>query len=166
MMECREIEQLLPDYSVGLLKPRQGEAITAHLGQCPRCAREWQALQDVMGLVERFGALEPPPGLWNGVYNRIMADEPAPARVFAWPRLWAHPRRVVATAVAAVTVAGGVWFTTHLGGFPTVTPDQADMELVGAVREHAFASSDGIFADRAGLESTAVLASYEMAGRP
>jgi anti-sigma factor RsiW len=165
-MECREIERLLPDYSVGLLRPRQGEAVAAHLMRCPRCAGEWQALQNVMGLVERFGALEPPPGLWNGVYNRIMADEPAPARSFAWPRLWAHPRRVMASAVAAAAIAGGVWFATTLGGFPTVTSDQADVELVGAVREHALASSDGIFADRAGLESMAVLASYQTGGRP
>jgi anti-sigma factor RsiW len=165
MMVCREIERLLPDYSVGLLKPRRGEAIAAHLEQCPRCAREWRTLQDVMGLVEQFGALDPPLGLWNGVYNRVMAEERAPARVFAWPQLWAHPRRVVATAVAAAVIAGGVWFSTTLGGFPTVTSDKADVELVEAVREHAFASSDAIFADRAGLESTAVLASYEM-GRP
>jgi anti-sigma factor RsiW len=164
-MECREIERLLPDYSVGLLKPRQGEVIAAHLGQCPRCAREWQALQNVMGLVEQFGALEPPPGLWNGVYNQIVAEGPAPRRAFAWPRFWAQPGRVMASAVAAAAIAGGVWFATTLGGFPTSAPDMDDVELVGAVREHALASSEGIFADRAGLESVAVLASYETRGR-
>lgn len=166
MMECREIERLLPDYSVGLLKPRQTEGIAAHLGQCLGCAREWQALQDVMGLVERFGALEPPSGLWNGVYNQIMAEEPAPARGIAWPWLWSRPRRMALGAVTAAVVAGGLWFSATPGGFRNVTSAQADVELVGAMREHALASSDGIFADRTGLESTAVLASYEVgAGR-
>jgi len=164
-MECREIERLLPDYSVGLLRPRQGEAIAAHLERCPGCAREWQALQNVMGLVEQFGALEPPTGLWNGVFNRITAEEPAPRRGLAWPRLWAHPRRAMASAVAAAALAGGVWFATTMGGFSPHGPDVEDVELVGAVREHALASSEGIFADRAGLESLAVLASYEPRGR-
>jgi anti-sigma-K factor RskA len=164
-MDCREIERLLPDYSVGLLKPRQGEAIAAHLEGCASCSREWQALQNVVGLVAQFGALEPPPGLWNGVFNRITADEPAPARAFWWPQLWAHPRRLIASAVATVVIGGGVWYTTSRGGFPTVGPDRADVEMAGAVSEHALASSDGIFADRTGLESMAVLASFEKPSR-
>lgn len=160
-MQCQEIERLLPDYSVGLLKPRQAEAIASHLGHCLYCGREWKRLQGVMSLVATLGAREPPPGLWNGVYNRITQEAPRPAPRSVWQRLWARPAGAIGSAVAAAALAAALWMTGSPVGFQSVPPEQADRELVVAVREHALASADGLFADRAGLESLAVLASRQ-----
>jgi len=157
-MECREVQPRLADYSVGLLNPRQGAQIDAHLAACAACTREWQALQDVMGLVEQFGALEPPPGLWHGVYNRIVEDAPASAPASLWQRLRARPARAIGSAFAAVSLAAAAWFYAVP---PTVPPGAPEAGMVVAVREHALASSEALFADRTGLESLALLASYE-----
>lgn len=164
-MECREIQTRLADYSVGLLNPRQRERVGAHLAGCTACTREWQALQGVMGLVEQFGALEPPPGLWNGVYNRVIVDEPAPAPVSIWQRLRAHPARAIGSTLAAAALAAAAWFYAVP---PAVPPGAAEQPMVIAVREHALASSEALFADRTGLESLALLARYETRanGRP
>jgi anti-sigma-K factor RskA len=160
-MRCQEIERLLPDYSVGLLKPRQAEAVASHLGYCSDCGREWKRLQGVMSLVEALGAREPPPGLWNGVYNRITQEVPEPAPPSVWRRLWTRPAGAIGSAVAAAALAAALWMSGSPAGFEPVSPEQADRELVVAVREHALASADALFADRAGLESLAVLASRQ-----
>jgi anti-sigma factor RsiW len=153
-MRCQEVERLLPDYSVGLLKPRDERVIASHLESCPGCHREWQALEDTVALVEQFGAVEPPPGLWNGVYNRLTGQAPEPVAPSPWARLWRRPARVFGTAVLAVALAAGLWFS-NLPHPPGVT----DHEMNAAIREHALASADALFADRAGLESVAILAS-------
>lgn len=168
-MECREVETRLAEYSAGLLPPRQGAAIASHLERCSACAREWKSFQGVLGLVGQYAALEPPPGLWNGIYNRIVTEAPEPAARSWWQRLWglsapdttARPERrgarVMGPAIATAVLAGVVWL--YQG--ETRAPGQPDREIVVAVREHALASSDALFADRAGLESLAVLASFE-----
>jgi predicted anti-sigma-YlaC factor YlaD len=157
-MQCQEVERRLPDYGVGLLRPREEEAIASHLRACAACRSEWQALERVVSLVEEFGALEPPPGLWNGVYNRIVEDAPERVAPSLWRRLWTRPVRWAGSAVATAAILTTVWLTVNPLGLHGLPPNEADHALTAAMGEHAIASADGLFADRAGLESLAVLA--------
>jgi hypothetical protein len=150
---------VLAEYSVGLLKRRQADEVASHLQACARCSGEWKTLHGVLGLVEKYAAVEPPPGLWNAVYNRISEDAPRTAVPLWWQWVWTRPAPVLGSAVAALALAGTLWMFGTPTGFRAVAPEEADRELIVAVREHALASADGIFADRAGLESLAVLAS-------
>src|SRR5437667_9677299 len=106
-MDCRQVQPRIADYSVGLLRTREREQVEGHLAACAACAREWRELQAVLGMVERFGSREPPPHLWNGVYNRITA-EAAPAAPPFWQRLWGVPGRLIAGT--ATGLAGAALF--------------------------------------------------------
>src|SRR5258708_6112276 len=101
-MQCREVARLLPDYSVGLLKPRREAVIVSHLESCPQCLREWRTLQGVGKLVEEFSAIEPPAGLWNGIYNRIVEDAPEPLAPSLWGRLWTRPAQLFGSAAVMI----------------------------------------------------------------
>src|SRR5947209_4131454 len=119
MMDCRQVQPKIAEFSVGLLRAREMEQVETHLADCAACAGEWRELQAVMGLVERFGAREPPPHLWNGVYNRITADAAQEAALpqAGAPRLWDWlldgPRRVragAATGLAGAALLAALYF--------------------------------------------------------
>src|SRR3954452_15406208 len=112
MMNCGQVQPRIADFSVGLLPTGETRQVEEHLAACAACGREWRELQAVLALVERHGSREPPPHLWNGVYNRITA-KPAPAAPGFWHRLLAAPGRLIAgtaTGVAAVALLAGLYF--------------------------------------------------------
>src|SRR6266542_2331675 len=85
-----------------------------HLSACAACGREWREMEAVMGLVERLTPREPPPQLWNGVYNRITEEE---RREMAgwWEWLLRGPRRLVAgtaTGLVAAALLAAVYFNS------------------------------------------------------
>src|SRR5229473_3529012 len=111
-MDCRQVQPRIADYSVGLLRTREIVQVEGHLAACAACAREWRELQAVLGMVERFGSREPPPHLWNGVYNRITAAA-APAAAPFWHRLFGVPGRLIAgtaTGLAGAALFAALYF--------------------------------------------------------
>lgn len=161
MMNCAQVQPKIADYSVGLLRAREREQVEGHLGACSACAREWRELQAVLGMVERFGAREPPPHLWNGVYNRITA-EAAPAAPGFWTRLWGGPGRLVAgtaTGFAAAALLAGLFLhplSSGPGG-PMPQPDWTAVPSATAVQQHAMLAGFEPLADEVGLEAYARL---------
>lgn len=162
-MNCAQVQPKIADYSVGLLRANESEQVEGHLAACPACAREWRELQAVLGMVERFGAREPPPHLWNGVYNRITA-EPAPAAPGFWERLWNGPGRLVAgTATGFATAALLAALFLHPVAsipIPTVTPVQRaalSASSATAAQQHAMLAGFEPLADEVGLEAYARL---------
>jgi anti-sigma factor RsiW len=158
-MDCRQVQPKMPDHSVGLLRPREADQMEAHLAICADCAREWRELQAVMGLVERLGAREPPPHLWNGVYNRITADVSREQPGF-WERWLSRPRRLIAgtaTGLAAAALVTALYFSD----FGNVT--QTDVSTVNggsstiAMQQHAMVAGMEPFADEVGLEAYRLL---------
>src|SRR4051812_28205116 len=103
-MNCQQVQPRIADYSVGLLRARDMGLMKTHLESCAACGREWREFQAAIGLVEQFGAVEPPPHLWNGVYNRITADVTRERPSF-WERLLAGPRRTVVGAATGLAAA-------------------------------------------------------------
>ncbi len=182
-MVCREVEALLPEYSAEALTRQQMTRVGEHLRGCDRCRWEFERLQAALRLVERLGAVSPPPGLWHGVYNRIQADGvgdlspgPSPLRggeslspVDRLRRWWSWPVRAAAAAGAAAVLAAAVWLTQGLGTHTSIGPTAAPMtdpEMIAAVQQHALASTGQLFADRAGLESVVQLMRQRREERP
>jgi hypothetical protein len=186
-MVCREVYNLLPDYSAEALPRWRMEQIRAHLIGCPDCSREWAGLRETLRLVEELVPLAPPPGLWQGVLAGIEETEErqgdraigrrregsnggfSPRRSHGWP--WELPRfRVtgawgLASGVALATVLAAAFW-----GFrdrpltpppPVVSVSLSDPELVAAIQQHSFASAGLLFADRAGLESVVQLVRHQ-----
>jgi anti-sigma factor RsiW len=161
MMNCGQVQPKIADYSVGLLRTREIEQVEGHLAACAACAREWRELQAVLGLVERFGAREPPPHLWNGVYNRITADAPSAAPGF-WERLWGVPGRLVAgtaTGFAAAALLAGLLLPSLSGtNVPIVNHEKVSMApSATGVQQHAMLAGFEPLADEVGLEAYARL---------
>src|SRR5438045_3465985 len=94
-MDCSRVRDLLPDYSVEILDGRTRAAVERHLEVCAGCRAERRAQDDVMGLVEQFGARQPPPGLFNAVRNRIEGGDLVRERPAWWAWLYSRPARVL-----------------------------------------------------------------------
>src|SRR5438876_1626309 len=160
MMNCRQVQPRIADFSVGLMRAGEMRQVEEHLTACAACGREWRELQAVLALVERHGSREPPPHLWNGVYNRITA-EPAPAVQGFWERLLAAPSRLVAgtaTGLAAAALLAGLYFfplpAGSLRGGRIAQPPFA-AQTAKAVEQHAMLAGSEPFADTVGLEAYA-----------
>lgn len=171
-MVCREVDNLLPEYSAEALPRQQMARVREHLAGCEQCRRESARLQNALRLVEELGPVSPPPGLWHGVHARIQAGEtPAGDRARAsladlLRRWWTGPVRAATAAGAATVVALGLWVSHGIGtpdagtSFPAAGPPTAplsDPEMVAALQQHVLASTGQLFADRAGLESVVQL---------
>jgi anti-sigma factor RsiW len=160
-MDCRQVQPRIADYSVNLLRAREREQVEGHLAACAACAREWRELQAVLGMVERFGSREPPPHLWNGVYNRITADAATAAPGF-WERLWGVPGRLVAgtaTGLAAAVLLAGLVLPSLSGthGSLPVAGQSPTAASATAVQQHAMLAGFEPLADEVGLEAYARL---------
>jgi anti-sigma factor RsiW len=158
-MDCRQVQPKIADYSVGLLRAGEAEQMRAHLSTCAECGREWREMEAVMGLVERLGSREPPPHLWNGIYNRITQEE-RQERPAWWEWLLRGPRRLVAgtaTGLAAAALAATIYFNI----VPPPRIQWAKPTVAGntamAVQQHAMLAGAEPFADEVGLEAYAQL---------
>jgi|SRR5438128_7161183 len=162
MMDCRQVQPRITDYSVGLLRAREVEQVEGHLAACAACAREWRKLQAVLNLVERCGSREPPLYLWNGVYNRITADaKTAPAAPGWWERLLGVRNRWIAgTATGLATAALVVSLYLYPGLLRTTGQEIASGPTAPsavAAQKHAMLAGFEPFADEVGLEAYARL---------
>lgn len=158
-MECIDIQNQLSEYSVGLIEGRRKAEIDRHLGSCPACKAELERLNNVMLMVEGLDSVEPPAGLWNGVYNRI--TEPAPQQSgLNRARNWFHRRHrswSVGFATAALVI---VMLASHV--------NHPGMEKTYAANEymqgHVTYASQDLLADQAALNSVAAVAYREQVG--
>lgn len=151
-MDCEKVQSLISEYSVGMMGGRRKSEIEAHLASCPACAAELDKLQKVLLLVDGLDAKEPPAGLWNGVYNRIINPE---------PRAWRQKirRRVAGWSVgfAAAALALMMIFTRSHNTGNTYTASEY-------IQGHAAYASEELLADQAALNSVVAVAYREQVG--
>jgi anti-sigma factor RsiW len=158
-MDCRQLQPKIADYSVGVLRAREMEQVEQHMAACAGCALEWRQMEAVMGLVERLGAQEPPPHLWNGVYNHITQEEVRRAPG-VWEWLMRGPRRLVAgtaTGLAAAALVAALYFSQPPTSSTTWAPGSEGGSTALAVQQHAMLAVGEPFADEVGLEAYAQL---------
>lgn len=153
-MECDKIKNLISDYSAGLLDGRQKVEVDQHLAACQSCAAELEKLYGVLNLVEDLDVMEPPAGLWNGVYNKI--NQPQKKR--AWGNVF-HRRAVGWSVGFAVAVLAAVMLLTQIYG-PSKDVYAANEYMQG----HMVYASQEYLADRAALNSVAAMAYREQVG--
>lgn len=178
-MQCRDVYNLLPEYSAEALSQRQMAKVRAHLDACAACRAEAVSLAVVLRLVEAHATVAPPAGLWHSVCERLEADRARDGRSASgtrhpfgpWsliPGVW----RLAGGAVLATGLAVALWNTAGPFGphrNPTAPGGEwahvTDPELVAAVQQHSLASTGQFFADRAGLESLVQLVRQERGER-
>ena len=150
-MDCSEAKILISEYSLGMVGGRKRTELDEHLATCKVCAQELEKLNQVILLVEGLDAKEPPPGLWNGVYNRITQPEKA--------RSWAHWRRGWSVGFATAALAAILLFA-HIHN-PGVESTYAANEYV---QGHAVYAAQDMLADQAALNTVATIAYREQMG--
>lgn len=112
-MKCKHVQPLLSDHLDGRLRPAQQDAVEAHLGECPSCARQRDELRQTLQLVSQLGRLRCPTDCRPAVMARISA--PDPRRRYGAPTLWQAfwLRAGLAAAAAAWAVTAAVIVRTH-----------------------------------------------------
>jgi anti-sigma-K factor RskA len=159
-MDCTKAKSLISDYSVGLLSDRTKSDFEGHLDSCPDCKSALEKLERVMSVVDSLPAMEPPAGLWNGVYNRIAVD--APSR-----RTYSERLRDVfglrSVRWSAGLAAAGLIIALSVSRVQTPKPIVAYAAGEYAQGHAIFASRD-FLADQIALTSSAAIADREQAG--
>ncbi|MHB1456913.1 MAG: anti-sigma factor family protein [Armatimonadota bacterium] len=70
-MECKNVVELIPEYSVDMLEGSLKAEMENHLAVCPNCSSEANKLSQVMALINNLDQADPPEDLWDGVYKQI-----------------------------------------------------------------------------------------------
>ena len=162
MNECEKIQQLLSDFRTGASNENESNKIEAHIANCPECANELKALDDVLELLKsNIAEYEPPVGLWNGVYNQLTSPNAAsalsgPAFVTGSPR----PVRAVGVGAAAVVIVFGIIFSIVIQDRKPPAQYTASNEYV---QGHALYASQAPLADQVAYLSIAT--SSESSGK-
>jgi len=167
-MDCTRVRDLLADYSVQVLDGRTHRLVEGHLQLCADCKEELRVLDSVMILVEEYGTLAPPPGLFNAVRNQIEAGQVTRQRPAWWAFFLTTPARVTAMGMAMGAVALGLLMpTTPTSLTPPLDPhlpiagQVATGELSSSIRQHAMAATEGPLADRVAWEAMAQIAAQQ-----
>ncbi|HLF26479.1 MAG TPA: anti-sigma factor [Anaerolineae bacterium] len=106
MLNCEELEELLPEYALGVLRPSEMADVVRHLHTCPHHSAAlsgYEAVSD--GLCASVPLIDPPAGLKSRVLASLGRRPAAPRRIERRARFgWA------AAALATVlAVAFGLW---------------------------------------------------------
>jgi len=160
-MKCEKVQNLISEYSVGLVEGGPRAEMEAHLAACPACGAEREKLEHVMALVDGLEPKSPPVGLWNGVYNRITSPLPGLEQVSMWQKARdVFSRRATGWSVGfATAVLAAVLLFAHIHN-PGVDSTYASEYVQG----HAIYAGRELLADQAALQSVAALADREQAG--
>lgn len=112
-------DELLPEYALGTLSPRERADVEAHVEACAACRSELHRLQEVViAMVEDLPAATPPPRAFDGVRDRIAGEigrgaatpSPGPGPVPQRRRPRRGPVAVLAAGLLAVALlATGTW---------------------------------------------------------
>ena len=147
--------ELLPDYVLGILTPRQTAAVEAHLASCEACQEEaWRLGGPLVLMTEALNTgaletspLEPPPRVWEAIEARLrserqdvptresVTDEPLAEVEDAsapYPQLATFPAHygwLAAACVSLLLVLSGVWGAQNYSALRRV---QNETRLVSA----------------------------------
>lgn len=133
-MDCGQIQSLFTAYHDGELAQRNLLPFERHLADCPHCAREWQAFQSTLRLLQEIKPLPVPPDLFAGIHEKLAEKHPREKHVRKkpGPRLgWILQKLltpVPLTAAASLTAAAlalTLIVKPHTSSGPPVSPAAA-----------------------------------------
>ena len=104
-MNCRTIQEMLPDVALGVT-PAPPE-VDRHLGECTECRETLDALRSTMSLLDEWTAPEPSP-YWDVRMQARLREEQRRAAPAGWLQ-WL--RRPALTVAAALFLAAGIGST-------------------------------------------------------
>jgi len=74
-MKCSDFTSRIDEYLDDRLRPEDAEAVRKHLAECPTCAEEASAVEDLRRRAARIPrSLDPPWDLWPEIATRIAAE--------------------------------------------------------------------------------------------
>ena len=93
MKQCKQLENFYTEYACDLLDEERAARIEEHLGGCPTCTREVEALQKTLRLTEEVEELPTPPvvleNIEMNVYKRLATESPSTKRARFFSKLFA-----------------------------------------------------------------------------
>jgi hypothetical protein len=131
-MTCDRIDELLPSWIEDDLGPAARDAVSAHLGECLRCAAIVRDLTAIRRDAAQLPELVPPRDLWDGIAARI--DVPVIEIASRREPLSGPSRRIWSLAAAAtllVAVSSGITWTIAVRG-TNAAPSQTTVEPSGS----------------------------------
>jgi hypothetical protein len=159
-MNCRNIQEQLPDYHDGLLSKADAASLRAHLDTCEACRRESEQLATVLAAITGSPAPEPSPHLRRN-FQRMLAQELAAEKKASKAQAPSLLSRLVAAllpfegltrgAFATLLLCAGLgtgWFLHRPAPIPTKKEDPETTKQIADLRNRLDAMSQ-LFADNA-----------------
>lgn len=90
MMVCSMVQGKFTDYLDGRLNGFEMQDISAHLGDCGACAREWEQLRDTQGMLAALGPSPEPEDLLLRIRVAVSQERARASRTFreTWNLAW------------------------------------------------------------------------------
>jgi hypothetical protein len=90
MMVCSTVQGKFTDYLDGRLNGIEMQDISAHLGGCDACARQWEELRDTQGMLATLGPAPEPEDLLLRIRVAVSQERARASRTFneTWNLAW------------------------------------------------------------------------------
>jgi len=148
MNKCTQIENLLPDYSVGSLSKKKRNLIKQHLKICPECMNELNSLERTASILDSMPSEEPPDLLWGNIRREIIKQQQIKTsfwqKILEW--LWWKRIPALATGLAFLILLTSVYF--FIWRVPT---EQQESTFYAEREQQTFSYWNTSFADKAAL---------------
>jgi len=123
------VDALLPWFVNGTLESEERALVARHLGQCERCRREAEWLQDLQAACAAAAVGDASPALQR-LREQLMAPRTRPGITGrlqnAWHGLRPWPRALIAAQLAAIVILGAVLFASDESQAPYRTLGASD----------------------------------------
>lgn len=110
-MKCRKAKKLVAKYHVDEIDQKKQAALEEHLSVCSECRGKLASLELTEQLLSALPREEPPAGLWNGLRERIVAEEAS--KRTPWKGWFRKRTPVMAMAALAIAVIFAGFFTVR-----------------------------------------------------
>jgi hypothetical protein len=74
MTECKQIQEMLPAFSEGMLSPDEKGLLLEHLAKCRHCSAALEELKKTVQLVQGLDEVEPPPWFTLEIMSRVREE--------------------------------------------------------------------------------------------
>jgi hypothetical protein len=131
-MSCKELKELMLEYTVGNLGQSEKLRVESHLGECKECYRFFRQSNQVWDLLDEWDVIEPKKDIVTNFWQRVSEEDPKGRGIFDFFKNFklSWSRTIALTVILIISVISFNIFEPEQTRVVFSESDKADEELL------------------------------------